>query len=199
MNGPRPADRRLAHGPVRHGDGGHHLRCPPPWARTPDQPSIRRRSRFLTKVTSAWLSIWQERARPGRVSRFPRVKMAAGRFPCNSAKYLFSSHLNSGPYLVRRLLWLVVVTARIPRQYIFGPVRPHPQRRCSFICRTFWEGNQSMATATKSKKKTAIQLQPLGDRVVVEREESEAKTQRRHRASRYGPGQALAWASCQRW
>jgi chaperonin GroES len=33
-----------------------------------------------------------------------------------------------------------------------------------------------MATATKSKKKTATQLQPLGDRVVVEREESEAKT-----------------------
>ena len=33
-----------------------------------------------------------------------------------------------------------------------------------------------MATVTKSKKKPAIQLQPLGDRVVVEREESESKT-----------------------
>jgi chaperonin GroES len=36
-----------------------------------------------------------------------------------------------------------------------------------------------MATATKPKKKpssTNIKLQPLGDRVVVEREESEAKT-----------------------
>ena len=29
-----------------------------------------------------------------------------------------------------------------------------------------------MATATKSKKKSKLQLQPLGDRVVVEREES---------------------------
>ncbi len=33
-----------------------------------------------------------------------------------------------------------------------------------------------MATATKSKKKTKVKLQPLGDRVVVEREESEATT-----------------------
>jgi chaperonin GroES len=36
-----------------------------------------------------------------------------------------------------------------------------------------------MATATKAKKKPAnesIKIQPLGDRVVVEREESEAKT-----------------------
>ncbi|HKD38403.1 MAG TPA: co-chaperone GroES [Pirellulales bacterium] len=37
-----------------------------------------------------------------------------------------------------------------------------------------------MSTATKSKpqgaKKSAAKLQPLGDRVVVEREESEAKT-----------------------
>ncbi len=36
-----------------------------------------------------------------------------------------------------------------------------------------------MATATKPKKKsgsTNVKLQPLGDRVVVEREESEAKT-----------------------
>lgn len=33
-----------------------------------------------------------------------------------------------------------------------------------------------MATATKSKKKTGVQLQPLGDRVVVEREESEETT-----------------------
>lgn len=33
-----------------------------------------------------------------------------------------------------------------------------------------------MATATKSKSKSKIKLQPLGDRVVVEREESEEKT-----------------------
>jgi chaperonin GroES len=35
-----------------------------------------------------------------------------------------------------------------------------------------------MSTATKPKKKTpaALKLQPLGDRVVVEREEAEAKT-----------------------
>lgn len=33
-----------------------------------------------------------------------------------------------------------------------------------------------MATATKSKKKTAVQLQPLGDRVVIEREEGEDRT-----------------------
>lgn len=33
-----------------------------------------------------------------------------------------------------------------------------------------------MATATKKKAKSGIQLQPLGERVVVEREESEAKT-----------------------
>jgi chaperonin GroES len=34
-----------------------------------------------------------------------------------------------------------------------------------------------MSTATKAKKKSgAIKIQPLGDRVVVEREESEAKT-----------------------
>lgn len=34
-----------------------------------------------------------------------------------------------------------------------------------------------MSTATKSKKKSdSIKLQPLGDRVVVEREESEEKT-----------------------
>ena len=35
-----------------------------------------------------------------------------------------------------------------------------------------------MSTATKAKKKstTDVKLQPLGDRVVVEREESEAKT-----------------------
>ncbi|MEQ8790864.1 MAG: co-chaperone GroES [Pirellulaceae bacterium] len=33
-----------------------------------------------------------------------------------------------------------------------------------------------MATATKKKPKTKIKLQPLGDRVVVQREESEAKT-----------------------
>jgi chaperonin GroES len=32
------------------------------------------------------------------------------------------------------------------------------------------------ATATKSKGKTALKLQPLGDRVVVQRDESEAKT-----------------------
>jgi chaperonin GroES len=33
-----------------------------------------------------------------------------------------------------------------------------------------------MATATKTKKKAKINLQPLGDRVVVEREASEEKT-----------------------
>ena len=33
-----------------------------------------------------------------------------------------------------------------------------------------------MATATKAPKKTTIKLQPLGDRVVIEREESEART-----------------------
>ncbi len=33
-----------------------------------------------------------------------------------------------------------------------------------------------MATATKKKSKSGIQLQPLGDRVVVRREESEEKT-----------------------
>jgi len=33
-----------------------------------------------------------------------------------------------------------------------------------------------MATATKSKKKRAVKLQPLGDRVLVEREESVGKT-----------------------
>jgi chaperonin GroES len=33
-----------------------------------------------------------------------------------------------------------------------------------------------MATATKTRKKTKISLQPLGDRVVVEREESLDKT-----------------------
>ena len=33
-----------------------------------------------------------------------------------------------------------------------------------------------MATATKSKKKTKFVLQPLGDRVVVERDDSEEKT-----------------------
>jgi chaperonin GroES len=33
-----------------------------------------------------------------------------------------------------------------------------------------------MATATKSRPATDIKLQPLGDRVVVEREESEEKT-----------------------
>ena len=33
-----------------------------------------------------------------------------------------------------------------------------------------------MSTATKAKKKSAVKLQPLGDRVVVEREEAESKT-----------------------
>lgn len=33
-----------------------------------------------------------------------------------------------------------------------------------------------MAVATKEKKKSALKLQPLGDRVVVEREESEQTT-----------------------
>jgi chaperonin GroES len=33
-----------------------------------------------------------------------------------------------------------------------------------------------MATATKKKPKAAIKLQPLGDRVVVSREESEGRT-----------------------
>jgi chaperonin GroES len=33
-----------------------------------------------------------------------------------------------------------------------------------------------MATATKTKSKTKVKLQPLGDRVVVQREESESKT-----------------------
>ena len=33
-----------------------------------------------------------------------------------------------------------------------------------------------MATATKGKKKSKLQLQPLGDRVVVEREESQDTT-----------------------
>jgi chaperonin GroES len=33
-----------------------------------------------------------------------------------------------------------------------------------------------MSTATKAKKKAGTKIQPLGDRVVVEREESEAKT-----------------------
>jgi chaperonin GroES len=33
-----------------------------------------------------------------------------------------------------------------------------------------------MSTATKAKKKSDVKLQPLGDRVVVEREESEEKT-----------------------
>jgi len=35
---------------------------------------------------------------------------------------------------------------------------------------------ESMATATKPRKKTTVKLQPLGDRVVVEREESEETT-----------------------
>lgn len=33
-----------------------------------------------------------------------------------------------------------------------------------------------MATATKSKDKTTVKLQPIGDRLVVKREESEGKT-----------------------
>ena len=33
-----------------------------------------------------------------------------------------------------------------------------------------------MATATKSKNKKAVKLQPLGDRVLVEREEAEKRT-----------------------
>lgn len=33
-----------------------------------------------------------------------------------------------------------------------------------------------MSTATKSKDKTKLKLQPLGDRLVVKREESEGKT-----------------------
>jgi chaperonin GroES len=33
-----------------------------------------------------------------------------------------------------------------------------------------------MSTATKAKKKSDVKIQPLGDRVVVEREESESKT-----------------------
>lgn len=33
-----------------------------------------------------------------------------------------------------------------------------------------------MATVAKPKKKSALKLQPLGDRVVVEREEAEART-----------------------
>lgn len=33
-----------------------------------------------------------------------------------------------------------------------------------------------MTTATKTKKKSKVQLQPLGDRVVVEREESQERT-----------------------
>ena len=33
-----------------------------------------------------------------------------------------------------------------------------------------------MSTATKAKKKTGVNLQPLGDRVVIRREESEEKT-----------------------
>jgi chaperonin GroES len=33
-----------------------------------------------------------------------------------------------------------------------------------------------MATATKKKEKKALKLQPLGDRVVVEREESQGRT-----------------------
>ena len=33
-----------------------------------------------------------------------------------------------------------------------------------------------MATATRVKKRTALKLQPLGDRVLVEREESEERT-----------------------
>ncbi|MCH2126840.1 MAG: co-chaperone GroES [Pirellulaceae bacterium] len=33
-----------------------------------------------------------------------------------------------------------------------------------------------MATATKKKSKSGVKLQPLGDRVVVEREESEERT-----------------------
>ncbi len=33
-----------------------------------------------------------------------------------------------------------------------------------------------MATATKSRKKSSVKLQPLGDRVVVQREESEETT-----------------------
>lgn len=34
-----------------------------------------------------------------------------------------------------------------------------------------------MATATKKKKATKVQLQPLGDRLVVQREESEDRTE----------------------
>jgi chaperonin GroES len=34
-----------------------------------------------------------------------------------------------------------------------------------------------MATATKKKGSTSINLQPLGDRIVIEREESEEKTE----------------------
>jgi len=33
-----------------------------------------------------------------------------------------------------------------------------------------------MATATKERKRTALRLEPLGDRVLVEREESEERT-----------------------
>jgi chaperonin GroES len=34
-----------------------------------------------------------------------------------------------------------------------------------------------MATATKKKSSTSVKLQPLGDRLVVQREESEARTE----------------------
>jgi len=37
-------------------------------------------------------------------------------------------------------------------------------------------GRGNMATATKRKKQRAVKLQPLGDRVLVEREEAEKRT-----------------------
>jgi chaperonin GroES len=37
-------------------------------------------------------------------------------------------------------------------------------------------GRVNMATATRSKKRKAVKLQPLGDRVLVEREEAEKRT-----------------------
>ncbi len=81
----------------------------------------------------------------------------------------------------------------VPAVGPFGVVRAvtvHPPVKPPATC----GGPPVMSTVTKAKKKSsdAVKIQPLGDRVVVEREESESKTAGGIVLPDIGQGQALA-------
>jgi chaperonin GroES len=60
----------------------------------------------------------------------------------------------------------------LPKRFASNP----KQQFCQYSTRSKFEGKVSMSTTLKSKKKSTTNLQPLGDRLVAQRAESEQKT-----------------------